>query len=525
MKKGIFCEYMKSICFIIKKYIVLLCLLILLILTSCTNLIPASNDYSVPVDTLQPDTNHNGHEAEHQKIIAPKLFDGYLLNPGIGWQHDPDVVSSNYLPETVAYGNRLELTWNEFNPSEGYYDWSPIDEQLLSSVADGKQFSFRVMTMIGEIYGEHALPDWVIEKGAIIFSNGDPDYANCVYQEQWGIFVSTLIDRYDGNSSIAFIDISGYGDFNEWSWVDQTEWDILWDQMYENGNANPSTIETLDGQARRRLADMFIGGSMENHQCRDRDNNIQTTNYSYRGFQKTQLVMPYAGIIQSLQYVYSRRNDIGFRHDCLGRENDILEQGQLIRVWQNAPVIYEFCSPLDFDLTIAQRDLQASHGSLVHNNGYDQDFQDLRQLMIGVGYRFFLKEAWFVDQVQVGKELPVSMIWQNLGSSPSYPKMGQKYDLHLYLLDKQNAEIAAEVEVPAKISTWMPAIAPGSEPPDYQVDAIIRLSNTIEPGVYFLKVAIIDTRTGLPINLAIDEPNPDGYYFLSEIEVISFENR
>lgn len=496
--------------------------LLLFLNTHCTDVISINTDDSVPSNnSSQSGPSHDEYEVRRQVIVTPKLFDGYLSNPGMGWQHDLDLVSSFYLPETVAYGNRLKLTWKDLNPAEGLYNWSPLDMQLSSAIADDKQFSFRIITMIGEIYGGHMVPDWVIEKGAVILQSGEPDYANCVYQQEWGNFVNMLIDRYDGNPNVAFVDVSGYGDFNEWSWIGQTEWDVLWEMMYRNGNAGSSTMETLDGQARRRLADMFIGGEFQGHQCRDQDNLVRTVNYSYPGFQQTQLLMPYAGVIQSIQYVFSQRTDVGFRYDCLGRDDDFVANG-IDEVWRDAPVVYEFCSPKGFDLAIAQRDLQNTHGILVHNNGYDQSVQKLRQLMTGVGYRYYLKEAQFTNQIEPGGEFLISMTWQNMGSSPSYPKMGQNFQLHIYLLDEQDLNVMVDFQVDADISNWLPADPIGTAPPSYRVDAILHTS-TLQPGDYLIKVAIVDKRTGSPIQLAFDEADQFGMYLLSSFRVLSME--
>ena len=504
-----------------KRLTVTLSVLILLFGTSCALSIPIGSGNSTPNDDPSHDgTNGEGNGIGKQIVLTPKPFDGYLLNPGIGWQHDLDTASSNYLPETVAYGNRLNLTWSDLNPADGLYNWEPLDAQLMSAVSEGKQFSFRVLTMIGEVYGGHRIPDWVIDKGATLMPSGEPDYANCTFQNEWGNFVSALINRYDGNKNIAFVDISGYGNFNEWNWIEQTEWDDLWDQMYSSGNARPFTMETLDGQARRRLADMFIGGSLDNHQCRDQDYRIQTVSYSYSGFQQTQLIMPYAGIVQSIQYVLSQRDDIGFRYDCLGRENDVLTNN-LFSNWQNAPIIYELCSPEEFDLPLAKQDLYETHGSLVHNNSYDQDAESLRQLITGVGYRYYLEEAQFADPVQEKSELSISMIWQNVGTAPSYPKMGQDFQLHMYLLDEQDSSIKADFPVASDISAWMPADPIRSTPPKYQVDVLARLPDILQPGKYLLKVAIIDNRTGAPVQLAIDGADQFGLYLLSDIEIVA----
>jgi hypothetical protein len=480
-----------------------------------------------PVNSIGADDDISkqgqGVDEKKQVVISPQMIDLYLENPGIGWQHDLDLVSSSFLPETVAYGNRIELTWEDLNPADGLYDWSPLDNERETAVASGKQFSFRVITMLGEIYGGHKVPGWVIEKGAVITSSGEPDYANCIYQQEWGEFVSALANRYDGIPDIAFIDISGYGNFNEWSWGEQTEWDSLWEVMYGSGNATPDTMEILDSQARRRLADMFLGGEIEEHQCRDQNNKLQNISYFYNGFQRTQLVMPYAGVVQSVQYVFTMRNDIGFRYDCLGRETEFPEEN-VSDIWRSAPIVYEFCSPAEFNLDIAQQDLQITHGSLVHNNGYELAIQDLQQLMLKVGYRYYLKEAQFSSPWQAGEELPISMTWQNVGSSPSYPRMGQVFQLHLYLLDDLEQKLLADFPLETDVSAWMPADPLNASPPDYQLDTIILVPDTLTSGDYLLKVAIIDQRTGSPIRLAFDGADELGRYFLSKIKIVAGGN-
>src|SRR5215204_739447 len=281
--------------------------------------------------------------------VQPELRDDYLPNPGIGWQIASATSSSLGFPESVAYANRRDIAWSILNPAEGVYNWSVLDELLLNATAERKQFSFRVYTMVGEGYGGHMIPNWVLEKGAIILSSGEPDYSSCVYQEEWGRFVNELSRFYDGNRNIAFIDISGYGNFNEWSWQDhQTEWDSAWEAGYLSDSVSADLFKTLDGQARRRLADMFIGGSFENHKCLLDNGETGLVNYSYSGFQKSQLIMPYAGIVQASQYVFSRRNDVGVRYDCLGRNGERLMEkiGDVIsNVWTTAPIFFERGNP------------------------------------------------------------------------------------------------------------------------------------------------------------------------------------
>lgn len=455
-------------------------------------------------------------------IITPEYDQGYIVNPGMGWQYDGSFIdTSGFFFETVAYANRLDITWSNLNPAEDVYNWAPLEQQLSLAVSDGKQFSFRVATMGGEIYGGHRVPEWVLQKGAIIFSSGEPDYSNCVYQQEWGKFVSALLQRYDGNPDIAFIDISGYGNFNEWSWQDQTEWDWLWDSHYKNSTATPSSFSTLDGQARRRLADMFLGGAYDLHQCRTETGSVQTISYSYLGAQTTQLVMPYAGIIQATQYVFTKRKDVGFRYDCLGRDIDLPIQ-ELSQIWRSAPVVYELCSSDEFNVSIAQNFVEQTHPVLIHNNGYTKDSDNLLALMLPVGYRFFLKEVRLLPIVKAGEEMQISMVWQNHGVAIPYAKMGQMLQLYVYLIDPVTDETVLAYPVSVDPASWLPADTFSSlDVPEYWLNVSFPIPVSVCAGEYILALSIIDRSSNQPIQLAMTGLRGDGKYPLAVMQVIS----
>ncbi len=454
--------------------------------------------------------------------ISPLQVDKYLANPGIGWQYDVNPESA-VLPETVVYGERLKIGWSTLNPAEGIYDWTALDNLLSSAVAAEKQFSFRVFTMRGQGYGAHTLPDWVIEKGAYILADGSPDYSSCVYQENWGTFVEALIARYDNRPEIAFVDISGYGDFNEWSWQDQTRWDPVWEHDYAQGTATAASFTDIDSQARRRLVDMFIGGSFPNHRCRNAQGRIETVSYAYEGFQNTQLVMPFAGINQSTQYVFMRDPSVGFRHDCLGRPNTAsipnTFRSELAQIWRQAPVVYELCPPDQVNWESARSLLAQTHGSIVHNNGTLFSADELERLLLPVGYRYTLAEARIQSLAHSGETLQVEMDWQNVGLAPSYPAMGQDFELVLSLEDESGRAIEA-YPVDMVIAEWMPAATPDALAPTYSFQVQVPISSSMRSGIYLLKVEIIEKRTGKPIQLAFDGNDGTGKYFITQIHIV-----
>jgi hypothetical protein len=456
----------------------------------------------------------------YKKInIFPKVKEDYLTNPGIGWQDGPESFGLMNFPETVSYANRRDIAWSELNPAEGVYNWFPLNEQIEKAVEAGKQFSFRIYTHVGEGYDGIKVPSWVINEGARILPSGEPDYSNCVYQEEWGRFINELIRNYDGNPDIAFIDISGYGNFNEWSWQDsQTEWDDRWDEDYSNGTASGASFHTLDGQARRRLVDLFVGGSFNGHTCRKVNGDLVKGNYQYPGFRKTQLVMPYAGIIQSSQYVLSRRNDVGFRYDCLGRDGQHFFEkvgAEIMRIWKKAPVVFELCKPNETDYDDAVRLLKQTHGSIVHNNNWSFSREQLEEMMLPVGYRYFLKQGEFNI---TGRQVDATMEWENIGLAPNYPKMGQDFRLYLCLVD-ESGKIVFKDPISTNIPSWLPADSILDKPPIYKVSYKNLIPSSIKPGKYQVGVTMIDLETGLPILLSFEGRDENGVYLLFPTEI------
>ncbi|GAB1421895.1 DUF4832 domain-containing protein [Anaerolineales bacterium] len=448
----------------------------------------------------------------------------YIVNPGIGWQNYEGTEA--LLPETVIYPDRAEISWQILNPAEGIYNWYPLESRMSAAVKQGKQISFRIYTMIGEEYGGHQVPEWVVDKGVKILTTGEPDYTSCAYQEAWGYFVDELITRYDGSPFIAFIDISGYGPFNEWSWSDDvTEWDDLWYEDYNAGIADSDSFETLDGQARRRLSDIFIGGSFDKHECRDKSGEIQTVSYSYKGFQGTQLVMPFAGVRQASEYVYLKRDDVGFRHDCLGiwgRSEDIMEGlGDILDdLWKTNPVVFEFCAPVDDDyLPPSEELLQSAHGSLVHFNRQEATSEQMEYLLRYVGYRYELEQAQYQTEGTPGSELIIKMDWKNVGYAPSYPRMGQILTLHLYVVESEDDFFLLDYPLADSLSEWLPADPIGEAVPIQKIDASITIPEGFAEGNYRLKFAIINERTNQPITLAIEGADALGYYLLGDFKV------
>jgi hypothetical protein len=428
------------------------------------------------------------------------VSDGYVANPGMGWQ---DMDRAEPLFEQAVEYVRPSGGWAQLNPARGVYDWSVIDDAIAEARGRGNRLSLRVYTMRHPQWDGHKVPGWVLDDGAVLVDDGEPDYANAVYQEHWGVFVEALRRRYDGHPDLAFIDVSGYGNYNEWSWQAQTRWESGWDP----GDRS----ETLDGQARQRLADMFLGGS-GTVQARDAGGDVVDVAYDYPGFVETQLVMPYAGIRQSLWYALDARPDVGWRYDCLGQISAVDLRGlgdDALSRWRDAPMVYEFCSQVDW--STVDEAVGLTHPVLVHDNDTD-DRDQIATTLSTIGYRFALDSADAPGDVRAGRTLPVTMWWRNDGASPAYETLGPDLELRVALRD--DGDVVTGTTAATDVNGWVPGAAA-------EVTTELAVPDDLPAGTYDLAVAIIDRGTGEPVELALRDTGDDGWFRLGAVVVES----
>jgi hypothetical protein len=110
------------------------------------------------------------------------------------------------------------------------------------------------------------------------------------------------------------------------------------------------------------------------------------------------------------------------------------------------------------------------------------------------------------------------MIWINAGYAPAYPKMGQEFELHFYLVG-ENDEVVVDWPLETNIAAWLPADPIPGSPPEQHIKQTLPVPADLSPGLYLAKIAIIDKRTALPINLAIQDQDSSGRYLIGDIVI------
>jgi Domain of unknown function (DUF4832) len=443
----------------------------------------------------------------------PEKKRGYLANPGMGYQGWTDAVG--LFEQGVEYrrGDHREqggFDWATLNPAEEVFDWTPIDEFLAGCSRRGVQGSFRVLTMNGTGFGGHRVPRWVIDLGVIVLPPEDePDYRSRQYQEHWGTFLDALAHRYDGDPRIAFIDISGYGQFNEWQAYRHT------DHADDVGDS-PS----VDSSTRRHLVHMYVGGAGEAHVIEADGRSEGTLAYDHPGFRQTQLVMPYGGLWSSSRYVLRNHPHVGFRNDALFGPDarfEVLEQigFGITDVWRRAPVVFEPIAGADFEgqYDAAAEVLRRFHASYLHENDQLPGGPPTESLVERLGYRYVCTEVRAACLTGSGSTLRIETTWSNIGWAKAYPRTGQILTVTLALADATGA-VVLSLDLGHDVSSWLPG-----EQHRFTDEIAIPPDLT---GEHTVLVGIVQRNQGRRIALALaDQGRTDRWYPVTTVLVVA----
>jgi hypothetical protein len=417
-------------------------------------------------------------------------FAGQALNDGLEWSEEGPVAPRptpatppDFPPSTISY---CRWFWNALEPSKGQVRWDIIDSALAEARTHGQSLAIRLMP-----YDQrHPLPEWYQSSGARrANAPGDkdgaiwqPDFSDPLYLKHWGELVAEAGRRYDGHPFLDSVDISSVGYWGEgWS---------------------PYMPAFPHQQA---LVDVWL-----------------------KAFTRTPLLMNFD---EPQALAYGTSKGAGWRLDCLGdmrrpRDGsagfahmlDMYPQ-QIVRAgiqdaWTRGPVSFETCwvpgywKKEDWDVDYILEQALRWHVSSVNVKSsaippeWKERFDAFQRRM---GYRFVLRRAEYAREARAGTTIPVSMWWLNAGVAPSY----RAFDL---ALEFRSPSASSIVRLPADVRTWLPG--------DALWEGNVYVPDTLAPGDYRVRIALLDPRTGAPaVRLAIEGREDDGWYGLGTIAV------
>lgn len=365
------------------------------------------------------------------KIIMLSLAESdeqIYTNPGKGYLRYS--ISGTQSEDVLKYTSAgyARFSWAEIEPSEGVYNWKPIDDAIAYWKAQGKGFAFGVINANTASYTEYITPKWVFDAGAqytqTTLANGiiqyTPVWNDAVFLSKVTNFVNALAKRYDGNDAVEFIDIRSYGNYGE----------------FHVGNLTSTALSVED---RKKHIDIYA--------------NV---------FNKTNLMMNVnkagdAGLLTK----YAVSKGIGLRND--GIANNAAMAGLTLDAKHKTPIAFEFASNYEIlknnasNITSSNADrvwnvrsyvkgFELSAANYMDLGQYNSDsdlFIDdneeiIKDIVDRMGYKFALKDIEIFTEVKNDSSCKVTTTWENTGVSYLY----RDCNIALAVLDADGEEVA-----------------------------------------------------------------------------------
>ena len=375
-----------------------------------------------------------------------------------------------YYPDcSVVY---IRILWKEFEPTEGEYNYALIEDILQKARENEQTVMFRLMQHSTRESDD--VPDWLKEKIACPARPAGARVEDCPsdpkFLEYFGRAIRALGERFDGDSTLAFVDISLPGAWGEGSHVD-----LFTDEQLA------SFVDIYTDVFKNTL---LIG----------------------------QTYTPW------LVKHSNEKTSVGWRADCIGRPNLTYEMlppkvEKMEDVWKKGHVSLESYWWLGewqrqgWDLDKIIETVLSWHVSTFNAKSLPipLEWKDKIDAWIAkMGYHFVIDEVETQTSVKRGEQLTINLVVDNVGVAPIY------YALPLYVKLKRG-ETEKVFETDVDIRKWLPG--------KHAEKIRILLPKDLQSGEYDLQIGI--GGNGVPSVYFASDARQDGDCFiLTKIELI-----
>lgn len=439
----------------------------------------------------------------HKFVTYPVIIDDLLTNPDIGFIAAPGLMGE----ETVVCDNRgncveryqftqdsktwnhpdsgiyyCGVRWKDLEPEKGVYHWEVLERKLDFARTLGCKAIVRCSPYA--LAKEEDIPGWFRrecpKEPEFPFWRVDP--TESPYVEYWSKFVQKFAEAFDGHPVISSVDMAIVGAWGE-----------------------GGGTEFLEEAKIRCISDAYI-------------DNFKIT--------------PLQALLhdpRSVKIIRSRKENIGFRIDCLGDMGGFhgeewshmldfypenITNFQMNQAWKKAPVVFEACWHMNdwflqgWDIDYIINESLKWHISSFNSKGttVPEPWKDnVKRWLMKMGYRYELRKFECDATVRRGGILHISALWANVGVAPGY----HRYPLVVRLV---KSGYCHTLQSTTDIRNWLPD-------EDILWDEEFIIPKELPAGQYELSIGI---ETGMEaignIKLAI-AGEKDGYYPMGRIEI------
>jgi hypothetical protein len=438
-------------------------------------------------------------------------------NPHKGWYHHYYDNGTHIYPiredaDLLAFPGMdhlyVRLSWRHFEPEEGKFDWSRIDDLATKWTAKGLRIAVRVTSKEPSqiVTDTYATPEWVAKAGARgtmhrIWERDVwvPDYGDPVFLEKLAAFHRAFAKRYANQPWLAYVDVGSigtWGEGHEWPAGEQPTVAVVKKHLDLFREIYPKALLVVSDDVahkdRPNQDELAIRSHVEQLGIAWRDDTplvayfIRThpeTSSVVRPdyFKKTYPLRPV--ILECDHYPHVKREGDWVGRNGVGRGADILRGA--MRVMRPTYIGY--------------------HG--LAEEWLSENPELAVELANWCGYWYFPETLTAVSPLRAGTRQDIAITWQNRGLAPAY----HRYTLELRLRGPATHRFEAKTSDNRK---WAP-------------DDSTKESYTLEfpadlpAGNYELAVRMTDPASGRFIQFGLKEAqvDPEGFHTLCSLEI------
>ena len=397
--------------------------------------------------------------------------DAVLINPYIGnavWASD---ATEHAQPFTLVYA---DLTWADFEPEQGRYDFASFEERNQFSLwrAQGKHVVFRFVMDVPSSRNHRDIPDWLYhiagEGGKayhVSYGRGySPAYNNPVLIAAHAKAIAALGARYGDDPFFAYVEIGSLGHWGEWHLHNQ-----------------------IGAMPQREVCEQYVTPYIK--------------------------AFPHAKLMMRRPYAIAAQNDMGLFNDAsgaliptqewldwiehgtkVGESNNSIELTPMPDAWRTSPIGGELATTenrgqlLGLQLTQTLDLFIRSHTSWIGPGSFSDIPRDgelqkaLNQVQKTLGYRLRVERCTVSEHPN--DQLLLTMVWKNDGVAPFY------FDWQTTLSIKGTGNARTLWTIPMRLSDILPGQA-------YSASMLLPLG-ALSSEVNDISIGIINPDTGMP---------------------------